>query len=118
MRKRILTATGAIASLSALALGGSAIASAQSSSAPASHAAKVHHTAEKTTGPDTDNVQSGDQTTPDTRATVNATKAPSTGSGTETATENGSESSTASDGPGGHQDPAGANVDHQFQGQE
>lgn len=23
-----------------------------------------------------------------------------------------------SDGPGGHQDPAGSNVDHQFQGQE
>ena len=115
MLKRFLTATGALASLGALALGGSAIASAQNSTTPAHHAVKVHRTVEKTNGPDADNVQSGDQTTPDMNSKA---KASSTESGTETGTENSSESGTPSDGPGGHQDPAGANVDHQFQGQE
>jgi hypothetical protein len=112
MLKRFLTATGALASLGAMALGGSAIASAQNNSTtPAHHAVKVHHTTvEKTTGPDTDTVQSGGQTTPDP-GKANA-------SGTENATENGGESGTAADGPGGHADAAGANVDHQFRGQE
>jgi hypothetical protein len=76
--------------------------------------------------PDTDTLQQGDQTTPDVvngvqsaakaAATKPAAKAPS-----ETASESseGSESTSAeSDGPGGHADPAGQNVDHQFNGQE
>lgn len=56
-----------------------------------------------TVSTDADNVQQGDQTTPDTTG-------PTEGSGNET------ESGTT-DGPGGHADPAG-NVDHQFQGEE
>jgi hypothetical protein len=69
MLKRFLTATGALASLAAVALGGSAIASAQNNSTtPAHHAVKVHHTTvDKTTGPDTDTVQTGGQTTPEAR---------------------------------------------------
>jgi hypothetical protein len=58
---------------------------------------------------DGDNVQSGDQTTPDT-----GTEAPEA-AGTE-APETGTETGP-SDGPGGHADPAG-NVDHQFEGTE
>ncbi len=110
MLKRILSGAGALAALGALALGSSAFASAQTSQVAAGHTAKaqVHRTvvrraAETTTAADTDNVQSGDQNSPD---------------GTASQTEAGGESAAPSDGPGGHQDPAGANVDHQFQGQE
>ena len=96
--------------------------------------------------PDTDNVQQGDQTTPDvaTGSTApdpveastasaptvakTAVKAPAASSETsagetaseptsETAAETATPESAASDGPGGHQDPAG-NVDHQFNGTE
>ena len=79
---------------------------------------------------DTDNVQHGDQTTPDVPATPEtatvSTPAPAkaavTASAGETApepasTEGTAAESTATDGPGGHQDPAG-NVDHQFNGNE
>jgi hypothetical protein len=58
---------------------------------------------------DGDNIQEGDQTTPDTgtAAAESSTETPETGTETE----------GASDGPGGHADPAG-NVDHQFEGTE
>jgi len=61
---------------------------------------------ETTTGADTDNIQQGDQTTPDTA-----------GQASESTGESSGESSGEADGPGGHADPAG-NVDHQFDGQE
>jgi hypothetical protein len=108
MIKRITTLTGALAALAALALGGSAIATAQSHAKP--HKRAVHHaqrTADTpTAATDGDNVQSDDQTTPDN--TIEAT-------GSESTNES---ASTETDGPGGHQDPNGVNVDHQFQGQE
>src|SRR5690349_15663883 len=66
MRKRITTAVAPIAAVAALAVGGVAYAS---SGGTAAHHAKVKTAAtmEQTqSGPDTDNVQSGDQTTPDT----------------------------------------------------
>jgi hypothetical protein len=85
---------------------------------------------------DTDNVQQGDQTTPDagtglqtsqsdtgTQSAENGSETGTQENGSETGTqvENGSESSqetaSSSDGPGGHADPAG-NVDHQFEGNE
>ncbi len=82
---------------------------------PASQASTV----EKVITPDTDNIQSGDQTTPD------ATTAPSTSAGDEaTATsETAGESNAEEPGDqnlpgGGHQDAAGQNVDHQFNGVE
>jgi hypothetical protein len=58
---------------------------------------------------DSDNVQEGDQTTPDngTEAEAPGTEGPETGNETE----------SPSDGPGGHEDPPG-NVDHQFEGTE
>ncbi len=93
--------------------------------------------AETPAATDADNVQvqSGDQTTPDTNATgaagaiVPAMAVTATGNkatlssgaatGAESATETSGEtgSATEADGPGGHADPAG-NVDHQFNGEE
>jgi hypothetical protein len=113
MRKRLTTMTGVTAALAALALGGSAISTAAQGKAPTKKAA-----VERTTGPDTDAVQSGDQTTPDTARSIHkSTAVPASETGTpESATETSaesSESSTPSDGPGGHEDPAG--VDSQTQ---
>ena len=68
-------------------------------------------TVESTTGPDTDNIQSGDQTGPDT-ATTAGTSGESSG---ENSSESSGEGSGASDGPGGHQDPPG-NVNHECTG--
>ena len=74
------------------------------------------------TVPDTDQLQQGDQTTPDVAGAV---EAPETGAATKEASGSASEaaggteqSAPESDGPGGHADPAGQNVDHQFDGQE
>jgi hypothetical protein len=51
--------------------------------------------------------------------TPKAQPSPDDQSGTETATaENGTEVEAPDDGPGGHEDPPGKNVDHQFQGVE
>jgi len=61
MTKRIRKSVVAVAALAALALGGAVIAHAQ---APSSAAP------EPTAMPDSDNVQSGDQTTPDTATTA------------------------------------------------
>jgi hypothetical protein len=100
--------TGLTAALAALALGGSAIATAAQGTSTASKKAAV----EKTTGPDSDSIQSGDQTTPDTTAAGKAASVSPSESAAETSTES-SESSAPSDGPGGHEDPAG--VDSQTQ---
>ena len=64
-----------------------------------------------------DTVQQGDQTTPDVPG------AAETPDPAEKATEpvdktEAPESATANDGPGGHADPVGSTVDHQFEGQE
>jgi hypothetical protein len=105
MTKRIQKLLVAVAALAALALGGSVLAQAQQTT---SHAIKVH---ERTTGPDRDNVQSGDQTTPDKAKSAEAGATPETGAGSESAPGN--------DGPGGHADePGNPNADHQFQGNE
>jgi len=63
---------------------------------------------ENPSAPDTDTIQEGDRTSPDTTAGASAGVSGS---------EQESESATESDGPGGHEDPAG-NVDHQFEGSE
>jgi hypothetical protein len=130
MKKLMIT----IASLAALALGGSALAQASTNAAPEPKAAE------------TDTVQSGDQTTPDTPATTarahkpaahhkkalgkkatdpagvgsgdqttpDAAGSPAETPGTETPETAGSESGP-SDGAGGHADTPGANVDYQSQ---
>ena len=135
MTKRIRNLALAISALAALALGGAVFAQAHTSPTAAP---------ERTNMPDRDNVQSGDQTTPDTPVharhhTRSRTadpagggtgqsgdqSTPDTSSATETPeaenpeTGAGSESASANDGPGGHADPLGnANADNQFQGNE
>ena len=114
MRERLKTITGAAAAVVALALGGSAIASAaHSKTVPSKHAVTKSVAREKTGSPDTDSVQSGDQTSPDTHAARTAS-----GSASET-TDLGSaeETSSESDGSGGHEDPAG-DVEFESEAQE
>ena len=53
---------------------------------------------------DTDTLQEGDQTSPDGATGAEASTSEATGAET--------------DGPGGHADPEGQNVDHQFDGEE
>ena len=107
MLKRFKIGTGAVLGLAALAVGGSAVAGATSST-HAKKASLVSMSAAepKATGRDTDNVQSGDQTAPDSATASKASKA-SKASDSST-----SESSAPSDGPGGHADAPG-NVDNQ-----
>ena len=139
----------ALAAVAVLMISGAGIAFAGNPTSPTRAAAPVTHT--ERAGSDTDNVEQGDQTTPDNHggvvsdaAKVQSTTgtahgaAVSTVAGTNEATSNdtdtdtlqegdqttpdvagGAESATEpeSDGPGGHEDPAG-NVDHQFDGEE
>jgi hypothetical protein len=95
---------------------GSGIAMASSPTAALSHPASVSAQVNQKTdaadpgetakGPDKDNVQSGDQTSPDT------------GISGKTNGESGNTSETGpSDGPGGHAD-TGSNTNHQFSGKE
>ena len=105
---KILVTGSAVLALAG-SVAGVAVASGSKSQAPKS-------ANESTSAVDTDNLQQGDQTTPDT-ATA-STKASSTSkSSGEGQGESGGENSGNSDGPGGHEDPAG-NVDHQFDGEE
>jgi hypothetical protein len=118
-----------LAGATTLAVGGAAHA-ASGHHAAASHtvAAEVKSAAmvAEPTLPDTDNIQSGDQTSPDSTANVQSggrTNSQAGGpdspavSGEQTG-ESGSEQ-VGNDGPGGHADePGNPNADHQFQGQE
>jgi hypothetical protein len=124
MRKRILKLTGVLAALTALAVGGSTLASA---SKPASPTAKAAVAEAPATGTDGDTVQQGDQSTPDVARVATATAhsadvataGDSSDGGSpdvatpENAPESSSETGSTSDGPGGHADKPGANVDHQ-----
>ena len=116
MIKRLTTATAVLAGAAVMAVSGVAIAQ---SGTGAAHKKATHHVAKhatkhatranatETTGPDTDSIQSGDQTTPDTASA----------SASETSSGEAS-SETVSDGPGGHEDEPGSEVDHQFEGEE
>jgi len=113
MRPHLIKAAAVLAAASALTAGGVAYASTGGGSASFKHPQLVV-TAAESTSPDSDNIQSGDQTGPDTAAGAKATAA-ETGSDGESP---GSEVS-GNDGPGGHADePGNSNADHQFQGQE
>ncbi|HYK96428.1 MAG TPA: hypothetical protein VE011_11290 [Candidatus Dormibacteraeota bacterium] len=112
----------ALAATAVLLISGAGIAFA--SSPPATPAVAGPVLAAETAGPDTDTLQQGDQTTPDTAADT-ATAGDVTDPAADTATAGdvtdpaeATVSESASDGPGGHQDAAGQNVDHQFDGQE
>lgn len=105
-----------------LALGGAGITAAAASSASPPAAVRAGHS--EPTGPDTDAIQQGDQTSPDNAAAAaragtarsvhsvrtHSVKADPSGEGT-------SSEGDSSDGPGGHADPAG-NVQHEFNGVE
>ena len=116
---------GAGAVLLAFGSLGTAAAMAQTSGAatspPAAHApaAAKAATPESVGTTDTDTLKQGDQTTPDTAGTVGAPETPDANGkadSTKETTAETPESSTASDGPGGHQDPPGQ-VDNQQEGQ-
>lgn len=132
MFKQLKYTTGAVAALAALSLGGAAIAGATGSQ-PNRSAAVTTPTGvtppttvtppESTSQTDGDNIQSGDQTTPDTTPAGGADTA-SAGDANDTASESPakesgtSETAAANDGPGGHADEPGspnANTDQQGQ---
>jgi hypothetical protein len=69
---------------------------------------------ENATAPDTDNVQQGDQTTPDQASATEATGETASESATDPANEPGVTENNGT----GHADPDGQNVDHQFEGAE
>jgi hypothetical protein len=134
----------ALAAGAVLMISGAGIAFAQSPStaAPLATAPTVQSEPIEAVGADTDTLQQGDQTTPDvpgagvTGSTVSTVKsaprvisvaaAPAAAAPAEPTTpetgaetpETGTGTEAASDGPGGHADPAGQNVDHQFDGEE
>jgi hypothetical protein len=93
-----------------LALGGAGIGTAVAAGASAGTHAAVRSAQSEPTSPDTDAVQQGDQTSPDS-ATVAAAQA-TDNPGEAAESENG-----PSDGPGGHAD-ASATVQHEFNGVE
>jgi hypothetical protein len=99
MRFKQLIAISAVG-LGVLSATGAAVASGQASPSKAG--------TEVTQATDTDNVQQGDQTSPDMVGSESTS---------ESTSETGSETAAQSDGPGGHEDPPG-NVDHQFDGEE
>jgi len=104
MSNRLTKIGAALATVAALAVGGSAIAGAAQKSAPPKPAVSQ---SQEPLAPDTDNVQQGDQTAPD--------NASASEQASESAGESASESD-ASDGPGGYAD-ANANADTQQQGE-
>src|SRR5207302_7666267 len=104
MSNRLTKIGAALAAVAALAVGGSAIAGAAQKGAPPKPAVSQ---SQEPLAPDTDNVQQGDQSAPDT-ASASASEQASE-SASESAGESASESS-ASDGPGGYAD-SNANAD-------
>ena len=126
MTKRINRWFVPVAAVAAAVVGGGAIASAQTPAqtpAPITKSAAI--TPEPVGGPDTDTIQSGDQTTPDTvgaqkiAATAEApgTEQPAASELPGAPEQPGSETAADSDGPGGHADePGNPSIDHQFEG--
>lgn len=114
----------ALAATAVLLISGAGIAFAGSPT-PVAPVAPTAATTQQVVGVDTGTTQQGDQTTPDAATAVGASSVTSAETSVESATEpvtaepaTESAIGTESDGPGGHADPAGTNVDHQFDGQE
>ncbi len=120
----------ALAATAVLLVSGAASAFAASPAAVAPVAAAPVAQAEPAaTGTDTDTLKAGDQTTPDAAATAGSAAEPAAGPATVKVAEKSSAETAAeakgtgtagveSDGPGGHADADGQNVDHQFDGEE
>ena len=114
MRFKKLLAVAAVG-LSVLSVTGAAVAASHNKATPSSGT-------EETQAVDTDNVQEGDQTSPDGAAESEAVDTDNVQEGDQTSpdgtgSESESEAAGESDGPGGHEDGPG-NVDHQFEGEE
>jgi hypothetical protein len=115
MRARLTKLVAGLTAAGALAFGGAALAGAASNpSPPAPPVASAPA--------DTDTIQQGDQTAPDTgtAASESSSESVSSESASEsTSSESAPESTVASDGPGGHADePGNASADYQFQGEQ
>jgi hypothetical protein len=104
MRTGLTKLAAALAALTALAVGGSTLASAGSKANPAPPPAAVQNQQEAAPSADGDNVQQGDQSAPETRGEQE-------GSESEQAGE-----SASDDGPGGYAD-ANEKADTQQQGE-
>jgi hypothetical protein len=102
-KKLLVVGAAALAAVGALT-GGAMAGGAKGSDKPAAVVTTV----------DGDTIQSGDQTAPDSTANENPGENPESSAETEGSTEN----SPESDGPGGHEDAAGQNVDYQFDGEQ
>lgn len=118
MRSRIVKLLAALSAVAALAVGGSTLASAGSkaSQQPVKQPA-AQNTAKQPAG-DGDQIQQGDQSTPDTTASEQS-GSESTSEQPESATAESGSEQVGNDGPGGHADePGNPNADHQFEGVE
>lgn len=124
MKIRSVVLTGTAAAAMAIAGIGTALAGGGAAATPKNTNVQTPvFTAPTAVTADTDTTQSGDQTTPDTGKeapeAAGTEKAGTEKAGTEAPEKAGAEGpESANDGPGGHTDPAGQNVDHQFEGQE
>lgn len=122
MHKMKIVTLAAVSILGVGVIGGAAVKARATTTPVKSTAPAAVSTAtadnEATGLPDTDNVQQGDQTSPDAATLTSSQTAAGSEQAAETSTEASSEKASAeSDGPGGHADPAG-NVNHSFQGEE
>jgi hypothetical protein len=130
VRKRLIKLGVALAAISALAVGGSALASAsQKASTPSTPAVTQEQQGEQSQAVDTDNVQQGDQSAPDATA-ADESKAIDTdnvqqgdqsgtdqpGEAASSESEQATSESGPSDGPGGYAD-TNPNADTQQQGE-
>jgi membrane protein DedA with SNARE-associated domain len=122
MVKHLKKIAAGLAALTALALGGSALAQAGGTTAKPTPQSAATSTASETPGTqqsdaaDRDNVQSGDQSAPET---PDAEKGESAQEPPESANETEGSEVPGDDGPGGHADePANPNADHQHEGTE
>jgi hypothetical protein len=128
MRMPIARTIVALAGATTIAVGGAAYAASGHHAAHSGPAGVKTNTtaAPEPTSPDTDNIQSGDQTAPDNGTSARSSTGVSSQGGSETAAtgeqageSGGGSEVTSNDGPGGHADePGNPNADHQFQGQE
>ena len=106
----------ALAATAALLIAGATSVFATSPS-PATPAPDASASQVEPIGTDADTLQQGDQTTPDVAgAAESPAEAPATAE--TTGAEAPEAPGVEADGPGGHEDPAGQNVDHQFDGVE
>jgi hypothetical protein len=119
MRARIVKLLAALSALAVFAFGGSTLASAGSKATPQpAKQPAAKSTGEQPAAVDGDQVQQGDQSTPDASANEQPGSESTADQPESAATESGSEQ-VANDGPGGHADePGNPNADHQFEGVE